>query len=142
MIEGGVAGTVDMQTLRPLGLRKNIRSVNAFGLYNDSAGDSAFGNGVGQNISAIVEDLVRLYGPEASKPTWYIDRDWTAEEFSGGCYSALFGPGQLTALGPALREPVGLLHFAGCETATRWIGYMDGALQAGERAADEILSKV
>jgi monoamine oxidase len=90
----------------------------------------------------VVEDLVRLFGPEAAKPTWYVDRDWTAEQFSGGCYAALFGPGQLTALGPALREPVGLLHFAGCETATRWIGYMDGALEAGERAADEILSKI
>ena len=90
----------------------------------------------------ITADLARLFGPEAASPAWYIDRDWTAEEFSGGCYTALFAPGQLTALGHALREPVGRVHFAGCETATRWIGYMDGAIEAGERAADEIVAKL
>ncbi|RXM95429.1 Amine oxidase [flavin-containing] A [Acipenser ruthenus] len=36
-----------------------------------------------------------------------------------------------------LREPFGRLYFAGTETATRWSGYMDGAVQAGERAARE-----
>lgn len=37
-----------------------------------------------------------------------------------------------------LREPVGRLHFAGTETATEWSGYMEGAVQAGERAAREV----
>ncbi|MEM7436450.1 MAG: flavin monoamine oxidase family protein [Myxococcota bacterium] len=89
----------------------------------------------------IVEDLRRLYGPDAAEPTWYVDKNWSLEAFSGGCYAALFARGQLTELGPALRAPIGQLHFAGTETATRWVGYMDGALQAGERAADEILAR-
>ncbi|XP_078795613.1 amine oxidase [flavin-containing]-like isoform X2 [Oryzias latipes] len=38
-----------------------------------------------------------------------------------------------------LREPVGRLFFAGTETATEWSGYMEGAVQAGERAAREIM---
>jgi monoamine oxidase len=46
----------------------------------------------------------------------------------------------LTAFGPALREPIGPLHWAGTETATRWNGYIDGALQSGERAALEVLA--
>lgn len=37
-----------------------------------------------------------------------------------------------------LREPVGRLYFAGTETATEWSGYMEGAVQAGERAAREV----
>ena len=37
-----------------------------------------------------------------------------------------------------LRQPFGRLHFAGTETATHWAGYMDGAIQAGERAAGEV----
>ena len=37
-----------------------------------------------------------------------------------------------------LRRPVGRLHFAGTETATHWSGYMEGAVQAGERAAREV----
>jgi len=89
----------------------------------------------------IVDDLKRLFGEEAGRPTWYVDKDWTAETYSGGCYTALFAPGQLTELGSALREPCGRVHFAGCETATRWIGYMDGAIEAGERAAEEVLAR-
>lgn len=37
-----------------------------------------------------------------------------------------------------LREPVGKLYFAGTETSTEWSGYMEGAVQAGERAAREV----
>jgi monoamine oxidase len=48
------------------------------------------------------------------------------------------GPGTLTGLGPVLREPCGPVHWAGTDTATEWPGYMDGAIQAGERAAAEI----
>jgi monoamine oxidase len=32
------------------------------------------------------------------------------------------------------------VHWAGTETATVWSGYMEGALQAGERAAAEVLA--
>ena len=32
------------------------------------------------------------------------------------------------------------VHFAGTETATKWVGYMDGAIEAGERAAREVLT--
>jgi monoamine oxidase len=35
---------------------------------------------------------------------------------------------------------VGLLHWAGTETATQWSGYMDGAVQSGQRAAREVLT--
>ena len=45
-----------------------------------------------------------------------------------------------TQFGPALREPVGRIHWAGTETATVWSGYMDGALAAGDRAAAEVLA--
>ena len=62
------------------------------------------------------------------------------EEWSGGGPTSNFGPGGWTACGPALREPVGRIHWAGTETATVWSGYMEGALQAGERAAAEVLA--
>ena len=38
-----------------------------------------------------------------------------------------------------IREPLGNMYFAGTETAVMWSGYMDGAVEAGERAAREIL---
>jgi monoamine oxidase len=48
-------------------------------------------------------------------------------------------PGTLLDFGRALREPVGRIHWAGTETATLGIGYMDGAVQSGERAAAEVV---
>ena len=48
--------------------------------------------------------------------------------------------GTLSTFGRALRAPVDHLHFAGTETATVGTGYMEGALEAGARAADEVLA--
>jgi monoamine oxidase len=68
------------------------------------------------------------------------EQQWCAEPFTGGGPVALFTPGLLTGCGEALRRPVGAVHWAGTETATRWCGYIDGALPSGERAADEVLA--
>jgi monoamine oxidase len=38
-----------------------------------------------------------------------------------------------------LRKPYKNIHFAGTETASQWMGYMDGAVDAGRRAASEVL---
>jgi monoamine oxidase len=43
--------------------------------------------------------------------------------------------------GRALRRPIGHIHWAGAETATVWNGYMDGAVQSGERVAAEVLER-
>ncbi len=48
-------------------------------------------------------------------------------------------PGVQTTIGDALREPVGRIHWAGTETAVEWNGYMDGAIESGERAAREVI---
>ena len=81
----------------------------------------------------------RLYGPRAAQPRDYAEQAWSEEQWSGGGPTSNFGPGGWTACGPALREPVGRVHWAGTETATVWSGYMEGALQAGERVAAEVL---
>jgi monoamine oxidase len=84
--------------------------------------------------------LRRYFGPKAEHPRDYIEHDWTAEEWTRGCYGAHFPPGTWTQYGPALRRAVGRLHWAGTETATEWSGYMDGAVQSGQRAAAEVLA--
>lgn len=48
----------------------------------------------------------------------------------------------LTQFGKSLREPFMHVHFAGTETAMRWNGYMDGAIESGFRAVDEVLNKI
>uniref|UniRef100_A0A8K9WZH5 Amine oxidase n=1 Tax=Oncorhynchus mykiss TaxID=8022 RepID=A0A8K9WZH5_ONCMY len=81
----------------------------------------------------------RYTSPSLSQPVHYEEKNWCEEEYSGGCYTAYFPPGILTQYGKVLREPVGRLYFAGTETATEWSGYMEGAVQAGERAAREVM---
>ena len=53
---------------------------------------------------------------------------------------ATYGTGTLVDFGPALRTPVGRIHWAGTETSDYWSGYMDGAVRSGERAAREVLA--
>ncbi len=89
--------------------------------------------------AAILGDLERAFGPRARTPVEIVEQHWPAEPFTRGGPVAVSTPGALTALGPALREPVGPLHWAGTETATAWCGYLDGALSSGIRAADEVL---
>ncbi|KAG8136449.1 hypothetical protein E2320_005029, partial [Naja naja] len=74
---------------------------------------------------------------EALHPVHYEEKNWCEEQYSGGCYTAYFPPGIMTQYGRILREPVGRIFFAGTETASEWSGYMEGAVQAGERAARE-----
>jgi len=86
----------------------------------------------------VVECIVRSFGPRAADPEEFLELDWSAEPYSGGCYGALLGPGVLSEYGPSLREPCGLLHWAGTETSSVWAGYMDGAVRSGERVALEV----
>jgi monoamine oxidase len=89
---------------------------------------------------AILAGHARLFGERARRPERFIERVWAEEEWTRGCYGCLMTTGGWTEYGRALREPIGTLHWAGAETATEWNGYMDGAVQSGERAAAEVLS--
>lgn len=86
----------------------------------------------------VIDDLAAYFGPDARRCQDYLEHDWTADEWSRGCYGAFGAPGALSRYGPALRRPVGALHWAGAETATRWVGYLDGAVSSGRRAAAEV----
>jgi monoamine oxidase len=88
----------------------------------------------------IIDNLVRLYGAKARELSDFLIFDWTAEPWTRGCFSGHLTPGGWTAFGPALREPVDRLHWAGTETAVEWNGYIDGAIESGWRAAAEIMS--
>jgi monoamine oxidase len=88
----------------------------------------------------VLASFGRYFGRAAMRPDDYIEQDWTADRWTRGCYGAHFPPGTWTQFGPALRRPAGLPHWAGTETATHWSGYMDGAVQSGQRAAREVLA--
>jgi monoamine oxidase len=91
--------------------------------------------------SAFVACLVRWFGEQAARPREYLELDWSAEEFTRGCYGAHFAPGVWTSSGSALREPVGRVHWAGTEYATRGNGYMEGAVRSGEEVARRLKTR-
>nr|XP_020639559.1 amine oxidase [flavin-containing] A-like [Pogona vitticeps] len=80
-----------------------------------------------------------LGSTEALQPVHYEEKNWSSEQYSGGCYTAYFPPGIMSQYGRVIRQPAGRIYFAGTETATQWSGYMEGAVEAGERAAREVL---
>jgi monoamine oxidase len=92
--------------------------------------------------AAVVGAFTRQFGPPAARPRHYIEHNWSAEEWTRGCYAGFMPPGVWSDYGAALRAPVGHIHWAGTETATVWNGYMDGAVRSGERAAAEVLSRL
>jgi monoamine oxidase len=91
----------------------------------------------------VLDDFVRILGDERARtPLEFIEKDWTTETWTRGCPVGHFAPGVLQKHGSALRTPVGRIHFAGTETSDYWLGYMDGAVRAGERAASEVHAKL
>jgi monoamine oxidase len=84
--------------------------------------------------------LAECFGDRAAHPRAHVERDWGSEEWTRGGYCASMTPGLWSRHGGALRDPVGRLAWAGTETATEHAGYMEGALQSGERAASEVLA--
>lgn len=88
----------------------------------------------------VLDALTELFGPRVQRARDVVVTDWQADPWTRGCYGAIFPPGVWTGYGQHLRQPVGPLHWAGTETATRWMLYMDGAVSSGERAAREILA--
>jgi monoamine oxidase len=92
--------------------------------------------------NVLLDALARLFGPRASTPMSFVERNWNEQPFVRGAYSAVFPPGAWTQLGSALRAPVGRIHWAGTETAARWYGYIDGAVHSGEAAADAVIRAI
>jgi monoamine oxidase len=65
---------------------------------------------------------------------------WAEDPLAGGAFASA-QPGQLSWILDAARRPAGRTHFAGEHTVVR-VAWMNGALQSGERAAQEILTRV
>lgn len=93
-----------------------------------------------QRREAVLANFALYFGERARKPELYLDHDWSAETWSRGCYGAHFPPGTWTQYGHALRTPIGRIFWAGTETATRWMGYIEGAIESGVRVAEEVQS--
>jgi monoamine oxidase len=92
--------------------------------------------------AAMTAELVRHFGNQAAHPDFYLDGEWSDRQWTRGCYNANHGPHVWTKYGPALTVPIGAIHWASTDTATQWSAYMEGAVDAGERAALEVIASL
>jgi monoamine oxidase len=113
-----------------------------FGFVGGDEGRKFMPMSVADRRAAVLGQFVEWFGGEAAGPRDYFETNWPAEEWSRGGPVGIAAPGVYTAYGPALRQPVGRIHWAGTETSTYWNGYMDGAVRSGKRAALEVIDRL
>jgi monoamine oxidase len=84
----------------------------------------------------VIESEMRDVHGIAAPATGGFSRAWSAEPRYGGSYAA-YGPNQVTSFWEVLRRPHGRIWLAGEHVAT-WTGYLEGAVESGERVAGDI----
>ncbi len=108
-------------------------------LIGYSIGDKAMMN-ANQTNEFLAQDVFRCLEPHFGKikpllknqVTYY----WGNDEYSRGAY-AMYGIDQWFKLRPILSQPFMNVHFAG-EHLADWQGFMEGAIEIGEAAAENI----
>jgi len=82
--------------------------------------------------------LAEHLGEQVLTPTDWHEKSWHLDPHAGGGYLALPTCGASEPDLPLAAQAIGRLHWAGTETASDHPGYLDGAIEAGERAAREV----
>ena len=91
-----------------------------------------------ERIRLAVEEIERLFPGSAGLIEHTETVAWVNEPFTRASYMAL-APGEVLKHWKTLFEPAGRLFFAG-EHATATQGFMEGAVESGQRAAANIIS--
>ncbi|HHT12337.1 MAG TPA: NAD(P)-binding protein [Propionibacterium sp.] len=126
--EGAVRVTFDTTA-------KGAAKGHLMGFFEGADADSLSRRSVTLRERAFTDSVVRSFGEQGAKPVAYLERDWAAEKFTGGCHGAHFAPGVWTTNGPILAQADGPLHWAGAEYANRFNGYLEGAVRSGREVA-------
>lgn len=93
----------------------------------------------GERAAAFVAQLERVFPGAAPAHTGEAVRvAWIDAPFAKGSYTC-YGPGQYQSLAGVEGLPVGRVLFAGEHTSAEFSGYMNGAVESGERAARQAL---
>lgn len=94
---------------------------------------------VTERRNLLLGPLATHIGPGVLAPSSWHERSWHLDEHAGGGYVSLPEPGRTSGFPPVPATPVGPIHWAGAETANDHPGYLDGAIEAGHRAAAEVI---
>ena len=117
-------------------------------IYNGGVGGTSFPTALGHgpaaepivraaldNLARGVEDIHDAYNGKAYLDFPFQD-PWVRGSYAG------FAPGQYTDFWGCLGDAEGPVHFAGEHTSTHSQGYLNGAVESGDRAAREVLSAI
>ena len=91
-----------------------------------------------ERVGVAVNEIEKIFPGSSELIEQTATVAWPNEEFTRGSYMAL-APGEVTAHWDSLMNPAGRLFFAG-EHASPLQGYMEGAVESGQRAARMIVS--
>jgi monoamine oxidase len=94
-------------------------------------------HGVDSGQEATVKTAVGELLPDAEVVA--IDsHDWAADPWSRGTWMVP-RPGRLSTSWSEVQASQGRIAFAGADIATRWVGWIDGAIESGARAVRQLL---
>ncbi len=93
-----------------------------------------------QLLASVAEELARVRPSTVGRIRPMTVQNWSTNEWTQG-HLAYRAPGQIEKFGTAAADPHGRIHFAGEHTAVTASG-MEGAMESGERAAIEILTRL
>jgi len=100
---------------------------------------AAHGPAPAGDVSWLLAQLEQLFpGITATYTGRAYEDHWALDPYTLGAYSYL-GVGQATSYGRLAAQAEGKVHFAGEHTSTENEGFLDGAVESGERAAREIM---
>jgi monoamine oxidase len=90
-----------------------------------------------ERITFALEQVESIYPGTRENFEGGVSKCWDEDEWARGA-TAFYKPGQISSLLPHVARPEGRIHFAGEHTSV-WIdGWMQGALESGNRVAREV----
>lgn len=123
--------------------------VFAFSDHNGTHGLNASGTwciGFGYNMglkdpknSKYIIDCFRADIHPGAQIEAYATHDWVNDPYSKGGW-ACWGPGCASAFLQELQKPDGRVLFASADWADGWRGFVDGAIEQGQQAAQNIVA--
>ncbi len=115
--------------------KRGLLGASIGGEFARQADDLSISEAVAEGVEFVADSYPAVRN-EFEKGTAF---NWTTEPWSRGAF-AVFSAGQMSASMPELVRSEQGVHLAGEHTSS-WMGWMEGALESGERAAREVLAQ-
>ncbi|MBX3062665.1 MAG: FAD-dependent oxidoreductase [Anaerolineae bacterium] len=141
--KGGASGTVFSDLPFQASWESSRGQGNTFGILTSQTGGSAAAamaqGETKQHAEAFLNDLMNMFPGAKSAYNAKFERfSWGDNPLSLGSRPT-YKPGQYTSFRGVEGEPVGRIFFAGDHTSVAAQGFLEGAIESGERVVKEIL---